>query len=90
MAAKEGKDKYLDALSQAEAGKTVRDHLKHSDFNDLVIGVLRNHTGFANLVLKVLFLSAPFLGWLLFVSLVISLLVVKFPMVAERICSLLK
>lgn len=90
MAAKDGKDKYLEALSQAEAGKTVRDHLKHSEFDELLLGVLRNQTGFSSLVLKVLFLSAPFWAWMLIVSLIMSLFVVKFPMVAEWICSLLK
>lgn len=88
--AKEGKDKYLDALTQAEAGIAVRDHLKHTDFNDLVINILKNHAGFSSIVFKALLLSAPFWGWILLLILIISLLVVKFPMVADWICSIIK
>lgn len=87
---KDGKDKYLDALSGAESGKAIREHLKHSDFNDHLISVLKRDEEFSTLVLKVLVLSAPFWAWLFLVSLTISLLVVKFPMVAEWICSIIK
>lgn len=86
--AKDKDEKYNHALSQAEAGKIVREHLNHSDFNDLIIKTLKNHTGFSSVVLKTLLLSAPFWGWIFFVSLSISLLVVKFPTVAEWIASL--
>lgn len=88
--AKEGKDKYLDALTQAEAGKVVRDHLKHSDFDDQLMDILRKRSDFPVLTRRSLFSNALFWIVIISINLATALIVVKFPELAEWLLSFCK
>jgi hypothetical protein len=81
-------EKYLKALDQIQAGKAIRDHLKHQDFHDHVIDILKIRSDFPPLVMRSLFQCAKFWVVLILTNLVIALFVVKFTSIAEWACSL--
>lgn len=88
--AKDANEKYLDALSQAEAGKAVRDHLRHSDFDDQLMDILRKRSDFPVLARRSLFSNALFWIVIILVNLATALIVVKFPALAEWLLSFCK
>lgn len=76
--AKDENEKYINALSQIEAGKAVREHLKHSEFDNQLMDILRKRADFPVLARQSLFGNAYFWIVIVFINLVIAILVVKF------------